>query len=46
VIPEGIKTEEMDKEVNTKFSDMHLDIGVATMESLQQSGEQVKRLRY
>jgi len=46
VIPEGIKTEEMDKEVNTKFSDMHLDIGIATMESLQKSGEQVKHLRY
>jgi AMP nucleosidase len=46
VIPEGIKTEEMDREVNTKFSDMHLDIGIASMESLQKSGEQVKHLRY
>jgi AMP nucleosidase len=46
VIPEGIKTEEMDKEVNSKFSDLHLDIGIATMESLRKSGEQVKHLRY
>jgi len=46
VIPEGIKTEEMDREVNTKFSDMHLELGIATMESLQKSGEKVKHLRY
>jgi AMP nucleosidase len=46
VIPEGIKTEEMDREVNTKFSDLHLELGIATMESLQKSGEKVKHLRY
>jgi len=46
VIPEGIKTEEMDREVNTKFSSMHLEIGIAAMESLRQSGEKVKHLRY
>jgi len=46
VIPEGIKTEEMDREVSTKFSAMHLEIGIATMESLQLSGEKVKHLRY
>jgi AMP nucleosidase len=46
VIPEGIKTEEMDREVSTRFSDMHLEIGIATMESLRKSGEKVKHLRY
>ena len=46
VIPEGIKTEEMDREVNAKFSSMHLEIGIATMESLKLSGEKVKHLRY
>jgi AMP nucleosidase len=46
VIPEGIKTEEMDREVNTKFSSLHLEIGIAAMESLRQSGEKVKHLRF
>jgi AMP nucleosidase len=46
VIPEGIKTEEMDRQVTTKFSALHLEIGIATMESLLQSGEKVKHLRY
>ena len=46
VIPEGIKTEEMDREVTAKFSDMHLELGIATMETLLRSGEKVKHLRY
>jgi len=46
VIPEGIKTEEMDRQVTTLFSDLHLEIGIATMESLLKSGHKVKHLRY
>ncbi len=46
VIPEGVKTEEMDRAVTAQFSDLHLEIGIATMESLKQSGEKVKHLRY
>jgi AMP nucleosidase len=46
MIPEGIKTEEMDREVDTKFSELHREIGIATMDALQKSGEQVKHLRY
>jgi AMP nucleosidase len=32
VIPEGVKTEEMDRVVTEQFSDLLLDIGFATME--------------
>jgi AMP nucleosidase len=46
VIPEGIKTEEMDREVTQKFSALHLELGIATMETLLRSGERVKHLRY
>jgi AMP nucleosidase len=46
VIPEGIKTEEMDREVTAKFSDMHLEIGIQTMQALLRSGEKIKHLRY
>jgi AMP nucleosidase len=46
VIPEGVKTEEMDRQVTTLFSDLHLEIGIAAMESLLRSGEKVKHLRY
>ena len=46
VIPEGIKTEEMDREVTQRFSELHLELGIATMETLLRSGERVKHLRY
>ena len=46
MIPEGIKTEEMDREVTRQFSDLHLELGIATMETLLRSGEKVKHLRY
>ncbi len=44
--PEGIKTTESDREVTRRFSDLHLEIGIATMERLIDSGENVKHLRY
>jgi AMP nucleosidase len=46
MVPEGIKTEQMDREVTRRFADLHLEIGIATMESLLRSGEKVKHLRY
>ncbi len=46
MVPEGIKTAEIDREVNRKYVDLHLEIGIATMESLKDSEEKVKHLRY
>jgi len=44
--PEGIKTRDSDREVSQKFTDLHLDIGISTMERLSHSEEDVKHLRY
>jgi AMP nucleosidase len=44
--PEGIKTSESDRKVSAAFLDLHLEIGIATMERLRASGEQVKHLIY
>ncbi len=46
MVPEGIKTEESDKEVTLKYVDMHLDIGIEAMAELGDSGEQIKHFRY
>jgi len=44
--PEGIKTTESDRAVARQFTDLHLDIGISTMERLCSSAEEVKHLRY
>ncbi len=46
MFPDGIKTEEKDREVTKQFTDLHLEIGIATMETLSRKGEKVKHLRY
>ena len=44
--PEGVKTTRSDRAVSRKFADLHLEIGIATMERLCESDEAVKHLRY
>jgi len=44
--PDGIKTERSDREVTRRFVDLHLEIGIATMQRLAVSGVKVKHLRY
>jgi len=44
--PEGVKTTRSDRAVSQKYADLHLDIGIATMERLCDSDEDVKHLRY
>ncbi len=46
MVPEGIKTTDSDRGVTQRFLDLHLDIGIATMERLCESEEDVKHLRY
>ena len=46
MVPDGIKTVESDRKVTQKYIDLHLDIGIATMERLLASEEDVKHLRY
>ena len=44
--PEGIKTEESDKEVTTTYTDLHLQIGIEAMLEIDDKGEQIKHFRY
>jgi AMP nucleosidase len=46
LIPEGVKTEKMDKAVTEKFVDLHLQIGVEAMTEIGEMGEQIRHFRY
>jgi AMP nucleosidase len=46
LIPEGIKTEELDKQVTEKYVDLHLQLGVEAMTEIDEKGEQIKHFRY
>jgi AMP nucleosidase len=46
MIPEGIKTEELDRQVNAKYIDLHLEIGVDAMAQIEEQGEQIKHFDY
>jgi AMP nucleosidase len=46
MIPEGIKTEAMDRKVNEKFLNLHLQIGIEAMTELGVNGEQIKHFKY
>lgn len=44
--PEGVKTEASDKQVNAKWVDIHLDLGIQSMQQIQAQGEQIKHFTY
>ncbi len=44
--PEGVKTSASDRSVNERFVTSHLNIGIAALVELQDSGESVKHLRF
>ncbi len=44
--PEGVKTSRSDASVTARFARAHLDIGVASLIELRDSGESVMHLRY
>jgi len=46
MIPEGVKTEESDKSVTEKFSQVHLDIGIEAMTGIGEKGEQIKHFTF
>jgi AMP nucleosidase len=46
LIPDGIKTDEMDKRVNEQFVQLHLQIGVEAMTEIGAKGEQIKHFSY
>ena len=46
MIPEGVKTEESDKNVTTSFVDNHLKLGIASLKQLINNGITVKHLKF
>ena len=46
VTPDGVKTEESDKEVSSEWTKLHLEIGINAMTEIGKSGEQIKHFRY
>ena len=44
--PEGVKTEESDKMVTAKFTELHLEIGIKAMSDIGKNGEKIKHFRY
>ncbi len=44
--PEGVKTEESDSELSSRFDNRHLEIGIDSLLELINSGESVKHLRF
>ena len=46
MIPEGVKTAESDKQVNRRFVDLHLKIGIESLNQLINKGVTVKHLKF
>lgn len=44
--PEGVKTEESDKQVTANFVDLHLNIGIEAMTEIGTKGEKIKHFHY
>jgi len=44
--PEGVKTEQSDRQVTLDWADVHLDIGIASLSEIGQKGETIKHYRY
>ena len=46
LMPEGVKTQEMDKKVSAKYVDMHLEMGIQAMTDIEEKGEEIKHFGY
>ena len=46
MIPEGIKTEEKDRDVTRKYVDLHIDMGIEAMTKIGDEGEKIKHFKY
>ena len=44
--PEGVKTEVSDRITDTKWADVHLDIGIQSLVEIQTLGEEIKHFTY
>ena len=46
LMPDGIKTQEMDRLVSAKFVDLHLEMGIRAMTEIRDKGEEIKHFGY
>lgn len=46
MIPEGIKTEDGDRAVTSRFAKLHLQIGIDSLKEIRDEGRSVKHLRF
>ncbi len=46
MVPEGVKTEESDREITEKYTKLHLEIGIEAMTEIGEKGEEIKHFRY
>ena len=46
MIPEGIKTEDGDREVTSRFTKLHLQIGIDSLSEIGEKGETIKHYQY
>jgi AMP nucleosidase len=44
--PEGVKTEESDRQVTRDWADTHLEIGIASLSEIEHKGETIKHYQY
>jgi len=44
--PEGVKTEQSDREVTRKWADLHLELGIEALSGIGQEGETIKHFTY
>jgi AMP nucleosidase len=44
--PEGVKTEQSDREVTREWADLHLELGIEALSGLGQEGETIKHFTY
>jgi len=44
--PEGVKTEESDRQVTREWADIHLELGIASLSEIGQKGETIKHYQY
>jgi AMP nucleosidase len=46
MLPEGVKTEESDRQVSERFSGLHLQLGIEAMTEIEMKGEEIKHFQY
>lgn len=44
--PDGVKTQESDRLVSSKFVDLHIDIGIQAMTEIEAQGEKIKHFHF